>query len=472
MATGDNADARELLERALVAVLPALEMSSEAPEGDPPRLQWADYDLLAFDVPRHDPAYLVSSYVYRKALIRKHQLHTTVDEYRAKCRHRGVDTPLDKGMPKGWVLDIQFADELDELLMDDLYELDEALRENERRSVEEREWFILKPGFAERGQGIRMFSTEDELRAIFDEFEPPSDDEDEDEEDNEEAGGSEAGGSDQDELVRRTADVDLDDGGTAVLTSHMRHFVIQEYVPRPVLFDLHEGDGAQLGQKFHLRAYVLVTGAYTVHMAHTMLALFSDAPYTPPRTVEGELDLRPHLTNTCLQTNYGEPVQDDLVRLFWDLEGRTALARSSSGYDAIGVVDTPWLEATFAKAGSVVAEAVKAGAECGSFNLQLMENAFEIFGVDLLLSYPDAADTTSLAVPDVTLLEFNASPDFMQTGDVLRPKLLEMFKGVVRISIAPFFGTETVGENNEAEMEVGEDRWGWRLVGKGAVRAS
>ncbi|BEI85940.1 hypothetical protein CcaverHIS002_0602270 [Cutaneotrichosporon cavernicola] len=403
-----------LLERALVAVLPALEMSSDIPK-EPPKLQWADYDVLSLDVPRHNPGYLISSYIYRKALIRKHQLHTTVNEYLAKCRHRGIKSALESGMPKGWVLDIQFADELDELLMDD-------------------------------------------LRAIFEEFEPPSEDEDEDDDDDGER-------NDDD------ADDDAGVGGTAVLTSHMRHFVIQEYVPRPVLFDLHEGDGAQLGQKFHLRAYVLVTGAYTVHLAHTILALFSDAPYTPPRIVEGQVDLRPHLTNTCLQTDaYGQAVeQDDLVRLFWDLEGRTALARDN-GYNVMGTVDKEWLDKTFTKVGQVVAEAVKAGAECGSFNLQLMENAFEIFGVDLLLSHP--ADATSLVVPDVTLLEFNASPDFVQTGDVLRPKLLDMFKGVVRISIAPFFGIDTVGEEKEEEMELGEDRWGWRLVGKGQVRAS
>lgn len=62
----------------------------------------------------------------------------------------------------------------------------------------------------------------------------------------------------------------------------------------------------------------------------------------------------------------------------------------------------------------------------------------------------------------------------MQTGDVLKPKLLEMFKGVVRISVAPFFGIETVGSEDEEqkEMEVGEDRWGWRLVGKGEVRGN
>lgn len=122
---------------------------------------------MAFDKPHADESYLISSYIYRKALIRKHQLHTTVQEYLAKMDHRGIPSVLAPrdggvgGIPRGWVVDIQFADELDELLMDELYELGETMRRNEEGG--EKQWFILKPGFAERAQGIRMFSTEDEL---------------------------------------------------------------------------------------------------------------------------------------------------------------------------------------------------------------------------------------------------------------------------------------------------------------------
>lgn len=152
----------------------------------------------------------------------------------------------------------------------------------------------------------------------------------------------------------------------------------------------------ELTCQFHLRAYALVTGGWTVHVAHTMLALFSGAPYASPQTVDGELDLRPHLTNTCLQTDgFGAPVvQDDLVRLFWDLEGLTALAATPNGrYAPRGKVTVEWLEATFAKVGAVIAESVKAGAECGSFGLQLMPNAFEVslMYTTLLLWY-SAAD--------------------------------------------------------------------------------
>jgi hypothetical protein len=60
-------------------------------------------------------------------------------------------------------------------------------------------------------------------RSIFEEFEPPSDDEDEEDDEDE----------DEDEdaaLARRTAELDVgsdEEGGTGVLTSQLRHFVIQ-----------------------------------------------------------------------------------------------------------------------------------------------------------------------------------------------------------------------------------------------------
>ena len=99
----------------------------------------ADYDLLSFDKPHADPeSYLISSYIYRKALIRKHQLHLTITEYLAKARYKGVQSVLDRpenggggGWPEGWNVEIQFADELDEMWVDELYELGEALQANE-----------------------------------------------------------------------------------------------------------------------------------------------------------------------------------------------------------------------------------------------------------------------------------------------------------------------------------------------------
>jgi tubulin--tyrosine ligase len=98
-----------------------------------------------------------------------------------------------------------------------------------------------------------------------------------------------------------------------------------------------------------------------------------------------------------------------------------------------------------------------------------------VFGVDLLLNFPKPTDTspqTSLPVPRVTILEYNASPDLHQSGERLRSNLAEMFQGVVRISIAPFFGLEIEEEeeSDQKDWDIGTEKWGWTLVGKGEVR--
>lgn len=119
---------------------------------------------MAFDKPHAEPSrYLTSSYVYRKALIRKHQLHLTITEYLAKYRSRAelaqsrsnaageaasagaVLTPTqrrspldDGGVPRGWVIELLGVDDLDELLMDELYELGQEMRENEDKLPEDR----------------------------------------------------------------------------------------------------------------------------------------------------------------------------------------------------------------------------------------------------------------------------------------------------------------------------------------------
>lgn len=127
---------------------------------------------MSLDVPHANPStHLISSYIYRKALIRKHQLHLTITEYLAKCEHRGVKSilrpllppgdarhdisddgdesesqgrdDLRGGTPRGWVVDVQFADELDELLMDDLYELADGMRNNKDLEDGEKQYVRL-----------------------------------------------------------------------------------------------------------------------------------------------------------------------------------------------------------------------------------------------------------------------------------------------------------------------------------------
>lgn len=67
---------------------------------------------------------------------------------------------------------------------------------------------------------------------------------------------------------------------------------------------------------------------------------------------------------------------EHLVKLFWELEGQTMLSSDKS--DQPRKIDRQWLETVYEGAGDVIAETVKAAAECGSFGLQLMPNAFEV----------------------------------------------------------------------------------------------
>lgn len=112
-------------------------------------------------------------------------------------------------MPKTWDLEISFADELDEMWGDELWDLGAAMDDQAGEQDEKRKkWWILKPGMADRGMGIRMFNSKEALQEIFEGFE----EEEEDEED----------GKD----TERGRDEDSRDD-TAVVTSQLRHFVIQ-----------------------------------------------------------------------------------------------------------------------------------------------------------------------------------------------------------------------------------------------------
>lgn len=76
------------------------------------------------------------------------------------------------------------------------------------------------------------------------------------------------------------------------------------------------------------------------------------------------------------------------MKLFWELDGLDALSDTRDGeYVSRGKITREWLDTTFAKVGEVVAESVKAGAECGSFGLQLVPNAFEVCHSSSFISY-------------------------------------------------------------------------------------
>ena len=125
-------------------------------------LQWSSYESISFETILSNHQTLCNSYIFRKALIRKHFLANTIQNWLAKH----PQSILNKSVPKTYLLECDYADYLDEAL-NECFELREELG---------RKLFILKPSMTDRGQGIRLFSTYEELQAIFEEFEGNDDD--------------------------------------------------------------------------------------------------------------------------------------------------------------------------------------------------------------------------------------------------------------------------------------------------------
>jgi tubulin---tyrosine ligase len=193
-----------LIKKALDDLYPFIKINFSPP---PPEsstqgiLQWSTYDLISHELTISSPkTVLSSSYIIRKCLIRKHFLHRAIQAYLAKNN----DSALIDSIPKTWDIEITHADELEELWIDELYDLASILPDD---SVDgdvqaDEKWFILKPGMADRGMGIRLFRSKAGLQRVFESFE----------EDSEDGAGSVS---------------DQEDDPTKVVTSHLRHFVIQ-----------------------------------------------------------------------------------------------------------------------------------------------------------------------------------------------------------------------------------------------------
>lgn len=374
-------------------ILALVKDASELPSRKSRVLQWRQYESIDFDRLMEDPTTtLANSYVIRKALIRKHYLSTTVSHWLSKH----PDSVLRNHVRPSVEFEVDYAEFLDDALVE-AYELKESWARNEAldEGAEGREWWILKPGMSDRGQGIRLFSTEEELQSIFEEWDPPSDDEEDDVASQPDADGKQSG------------------NGNGVIASQLRHFIAQPYVSSPLLMPPSHPSA---GRKFHIRTYVLAVGALKVYVYRPMLALFAAPTYIGPSAMAAPNEqLSSHLTNTCLQT--GE--REGSVHSFWSLP--------ASGIDGLG---NEWKENVFGQMCSVTGEIFEAAARSMSIHFQPLPNAFELYGVDFLV---DARGTA-------WLLEVNAFPDFAQTGDELQSMVKNLFKETVEVGIKPFFG--------------------------------
>lgn len=88
------------------------------------------------------------------------------------------------------------------------------------------------------------------------------------------------------------------------------------------------------------------------------------------------------------------------------------------------------------------------------------------------MTVPPTTSSTEPLSPQVHILEFNASPDFHQSGERLQSKIREMFDGVVQGFVKPFFKIKQEGDEDEwdGEWAKGDERGGWKCFRKGEVR--
>jgi hypothetical protein len=401
-----------LLLAAFKSLLPDLVLIneiSELPTKSDRLIQWRQYESIDFEhLMDHSTTSLANSYVIRKALIRKHYLASTASHWLSKH----PDSLLKDHIQPSVEFEVDYAEFLDDALVE-AYELKESWARNDALNEDDesnREWWILKPGMSDRGQGIRLFSSEEELTEIFEEWDPVSDDEEEEQGDvASQHGDGRSGGKDD----------------TGVMASQLRHFVAQPYIMRPLLLPPTHPSA---GRKFHIRTYVLAVGALKVYVYKPMLALFAGEPYTGPSEHGAPNDnLSSHLTNTCLQDGQRE----GSVHAFWSLPSEIE-----------GLAST-WKDEVFKQICSVTGETFEAAARSMSIHFQPLPNAFEIFGLDFLV------DSKGIA----WLLEVNSFPDFAQTGDELEGIISGLFEDVVKVGILPFFDPEKGGASPEQSSE-------------------
>lgn len=472
----EDAYVQPIILAALQSLIPAhrlrLLKSGTGADADVPEgarlLQIRAYEAIDFERAMTRPDFsLVNSYVIRKALIRKHFLSATVDHWAAKH----PSSVLRRHVMRGEALEVDYAEFLEDALVE-AWDLRTSLERNEQavgtqqaqareddggdaqadrdaqaqaqgqaqgqgcaapdgnepqhnaetsgattgpKNPEDREWWILKPSMSDRGQGIRLFSTMDELQGIFDgwEVDEPSSDEDEE-------GEGDEGAARQDD----------DDRRDYITTSHLRHFVAQPYIHPPLLLPSCEN------RKFHIRTYVLCAGAMRVYVCREMLALFAGKPYSPPweRTTtssslsgninddDGYLDA--HLTNTCLQGPRADAIS---VQRFWALDDMSAQVKAD----------------VFGQICEVTGELFEAAARGMAVHFQPLPFAFEAYGLDFLVGGDG----------NIWLLEVNAFPDFRQTGEGLRDTVVaEFWRGAVRWGVGPWVGVEEEGKGGDDGM--------------------
>ncbi|KAI8984643.1 tubulin-tyrosine ligase family-domain-containing protein [Mycotypha africana] len=344
--------------------------NAELQDLDNIQLQWAEYELINWHyLARHATNAIANAYCIRKGLIRKSQLSYNITKYLSKH----PESILRSAIPETWLFELDHVDYFEEA-MNEVFEVERDLLDPDTDHM-----FIIKPSMANKGAGIKVFNSLEQLRSMFEEDETDSEDED-----GEETDAGDGYNFDREDLTQ------------------VREWVIQRYIANPLLVD---------GRKFHIRAYVLAKSNIQVYLYRDMLALFAMKKYS----TEDLNDSLIHLTNTCIQTDEEGFDEQASVKLFWELD-----------------LEKKDLEHIFEQMKNVLADIFDAcTSEMTTF--QAMPNAFELFGVDFMID----ADL------NVYFLEANEFPDFKQTGDKLQHIIEELFETTNRVAIEPFLLQDT-----------------------------
>lgn len=423
---------------------------SSLPSSTSPLLQITSYETIDFShLLGHPSTSFANSYIFRKALIRKHYLAHTVSAW---CSKHPINLLRDHVKPT-LDFELDYAEFFDEALLE-AYELHESFARNAACPLKAQEWWILKPGMSDRGQGIRLFSSEAQLRAIFEEWEPDSSDLDSDTE----SAGAEAS---QASAANSSAD--------GIITSQLRHFIVQPYIHPPLLLPSCQN------RKFHLRSYVLALSALRVYVYKDLLALFALLPYTPP-SPSSPFDPQIHLTNTCLSNTSSPPA--GTVSLLSALPSSrppspppsppssqdhhhhpAAASTSTSTSTSTSGSDSDWKSRAWTQIAAATAELFLAAARTQSTHFQPLPNAFEVFGLDWLLD----------AHGHAWLLEVNAFPDFAQSGSDAdgtggKAVVRGVWNAVIGLVVGRFFGNGDGGGGDGDGDGMEGERWGMKRV--------
>lgn len=314
-------------------------------------LQWLEYELINWGtLATRETEALANSYCIRKGLIRKSQLAYNMTKYMSKH----PNSILKDAIPETWLFELDHIDYLDEA-MNDVFEVEQDLADNETRDSDKKA-FIIKPSMANKAAGIHIFDTMEGLRSLF---EKTRLDDSEDEEENDEEEGEDKEDSSNEAEDDAQVDDDEEESDDEEDLSQIREWVIQRYVQNPLLLCGN--------RKFHIRAYVLAVSNIQVYLYSDMLALFALKPFD-----ESNLsDQLSHITNTCIQTGEDTFVEDDSVKLFWDLKQEEGVTEENLNFMFKQMQET--LRDIFDACTS----------EMTTF--QAMPNAFELYGVDFLI---------------------------------------------------------------------------------------